>query len=93
VDVYLFDEGSFDALDRAGVAWTDINGALHGDHPRIRRPVGSAGLMLVVRATSGVWLVAGFAEEPDGAWLLTEVRRVSADEAAALDEMFRGGTR
>ena len=93
MDQYLFDEESFDALDRAGVAWRDLHSALHGEHPRIRRPVGSEGLLLVVRTGGGSWLVVGFVEQCDGAWLLTDVRHVSEDEAAALDRMFRGGSR
>jgi hypothetical protein len=93
VDLYLFDESSFEALDRAGVAWSDIHSALHGEHPRIRRPVGSDGLMLVVRTAGRGWLVAGFVEQPDRAWLLTDVRRVGDDESVALDRMFEGGAR
>jgi hypothetical protein len=92
VDQYLFDEESFDALDRAGVAWRDVHSALYGEHPQIRRPVGSEGLLLVVR-TGGTWFVVGFVEQRDGAWLLTDARQVSDIESAALDRMFRGGSR
>jgi hypothetical protein len=49
--------------------------------------------VLVVRTANRVWLVAGFVEQPDGAWLLTDVRRVGDDESAALDRMFGGGAR
>ena len=93
MDQYLLDEESFEALDRAGVAWRDLQSALYSDHPRIRRPVGTEGLLLVIRTDTGYWLVIGFVEQRDGAWLLTEARHVSEAETAALDQMFRGGSR
>jgi hypothetical protein len=91
LDQYRFDEESFDALDRAGIAWSEIHSALYGEHPQIRRNVGSDGLQIVARTIQGRWLVIGLTEASEDVWLLADIRGVSSDEAAALDAMFRGG--
>src|SRR5262245_1572392 len=87
---FLYDDHSFDALADAEVGWSEANGALRSAGPQIARPVGTDGLAIVARAPGNGWLVMGFVEQADEVWLLTDVRRLTDQESAAIDRMFGG---
>jgi hypothetical protein len=87
---FLFDDESYAALAEAEVGWGEANGALRSAHPQVVRPVGADGLAIVARAPGNGWLVMGFVEQANEVWLLTDVRRLSTEESAAMDRMLGG---
>ena len=87
---FLYDDRSFDALADAEVGWGEANGALRSAGSQIVRPVGTDGLAIVAHAPGNGWLVMGFVEQADDEWLLTDVRRLTEEESAAIDRMFGG---
>jgi hypothetical protein len=87
---YVYDDDSYDALAEAEVGWREADSALHSAGPQVVRHVGSDGLTVVARVPGNGWLVMGFVEQGDEMWLLTDVRRLTDDESAAIDGMFGG---
>jgi hypothetical protein len=87
---FIYDDDSYDALAEAEVGWREADGALHGKGPQAVRHIDSDGLVIVARVPDDGWLVVGFVELQDEMWLLTEVRRLTGQESAAMDAMFGG---
>jgi hypothetical protein len=87
---FIFDDDSYDVLADAEVGWGEANGALRGAAPQIVRPVEADGPAIVARAPGNGWLVMGFVEQANETWLLTDVRRLSTEESAAIDRMLGG---
>jgi hypothetical protein len=87
---FVYDDDSYDVLAEAEVGWREADGALHGEGPQAMRHLDTDGLVIVARVPGNGWLVMGFVELRDEMWLLTEVRRLTGEESAAMDGMFGG---
>lgn len=69
-----FDRRSRDVIAAAGTDVPTVLAALHGDHPKVRRHVGSGRLRLYASTPDGQWLVLTLVEtHTDEEWLLTDV--------------------
>lgn len=84
---YRFDDGSYDAVGRAGVDWQSVIDVLFEADVRIRQRIGVAVLLISAPNRHDRWLRVALVEESDDEYLVTGARWLEADEAEAAKRL------
>ena len=87
-DAYRFDEHSYDALARAGIAWQAVLYVLRSS-PRLRHHTGNV-LRVAARAGDGRWIGVTLIEEADDEYLVVSARELGPAEVAAVTRKIEG---
>jgi hypothetical protein len=87
-DGYRFDERSYDALARAGIAWQTVLHVLRTS-PRLRHHLGRV-LRIAAQARDGRWIGVTLIEEADDEYLVVSARELGPAEVAAVTGKLEG---
>jgi hypothetical protein len=87
-DGVRFDDGSFDALGKAGISWQTVQQVLR-THPQVRQHIGAV-LRVTGPVSAGRWIVVALIEEADNEYVVVSARELDHTETAALSRIIKG---